>query len=667
MSSIIHNDGKKDPELEIAEYFVQIRESDINDFDLDRPIVVNVGEHDLIQSIYLEDKEKFRKILKEGIVWALLHYNYNETDEEWETYKESVRYDISPIIILPVNIKLHDIKAEKHEGKIITFNSDIVSVDEKETVALITKWLCLDCGREQTTGRQTYKVCIDCNSKEIESKGIVNSESIQRVLLREPMDEAKHSTQQTFVGEIHSEYVGNVYMGDKKKVTGIFRSVPIQKKFGTSQRNMPTIDIISLEPADKIRTVLPSEELLERINNLIKEDKLVDLMTKSFAYHIYGNKEQKLSLLLSMIGGSNEGESRGSIHVLFIGDPSTSKSETAKKVIPVSHKAMFTTGKGSTGAGLVMGMEKLADGRLIPQMGPVALCHKGHVVIDEFDKMDEKDRGYLHEVMEQQMISFAKGGKYLRIPAQTTIIACANPKFSRWDEELSIHDNLPFPASLLSRFDLKFRYLDRPNFDLDTAISNHVMQMRDGLPSDLLSEDDLMAFINYARMLDPKITEQAKKRAMSFYVALRNNKDNPKDSITIDHRQFEGLIRISTAYAKFHFRSVVDIDCVEKAIELYKSSLESFGMNVGKGMSQSGMENFHIKNATNFEKREHIIHQMFHKLADPEDGLVVKSDLIDLIKEEGLFEDIYKMERMVSKMEESGTLSSKGNCYKWTG
>ena len=201
MSSIIHNDGKKDPELEIAEYFVQIRESDINDFDLDRPIVVNVGEHDLIQSIYLEDKEKFRKILKEGIVWALLHYNYNETDEEWETYKESVRYDISPIIILPVNIKLHDIKAEKHEGKIITFNSDIVSVDEKETVALITKWLCLDCGREQTTGRQTYKVCIDCNSKEIESKGIVNSESIQRVLLREPMDEAKHSTQQTFVGK----------------------------------------------------------------------------------------------------------------------------------------------------------------------------------------------------------------------------------------------------------------------------------------------------------------------------------------------------------------------------------------------------------------------------------------------------------------------------------
>jgi len=667
MSSIEHNTGRTEPELEIAEYFVQTREGDLFEFDIERPIVIDVGEHELIQNIYLDDKENFRKIVKTGIVNALLHYNYTETDEEWEYFKESIQHDISPIITFPINIKLHNIKAEKHEGKIITFNSDIVSVDEKETVALITRWSCLECGGEQTTGRPVLKVCQFCQSKDVEAKGIVNSESVQRVLLREPMGEAKHSTQQTFVGEIHSEYVGNVYMGDRKKVTGIFRSIPILKKFGNSQRNMPTIDIISLEPADKIRTILPTPELLERFETLIKEDRLVELMTKSFAYHIYGNKDQKLSLILSMIGGSNEGESRGSIHVLLIGDPSTSKSETAKKVINVSHKAMFTTGKGSTGAGLVMGMEKLADGRLIPQMGPVALCHKGHVVIDEFDKMDEKDRGYLHEVMEQQMISFAKGGKYLRIPAQTTIIACANPKFSKWDEELSIHDNLPFPASLLSRFDLKFRYLDRPNYDLDTAIAEHVMKMRDGLPHDLLTEDEIMAFINHARMLTPKITPEAKKCAMDFFVKLRNNKNNPKDSITIDQRQFEGIIRISTAYAKFHFRSVVDIDCVEKSIELYKSSLLSFGMDVGDGMAQSGIADYHVKNATNFEKREHVIHKLFAKLADPEDQLVVKSELIESIREAELFEDDYKLDKMINRMEEQGTLSTRGNCYKWTG
>lgn len=667
MSSIEHNTGRTEPELEIAEYFVQVRENDIANFDVETPLIVDINEHELITDIYHNDKENFRKILKTGILNALLHYNHSETDEEWEIFKESIQHDINPIITFPVNIKLHDIKAEKHEGKMITFNSDIVSVDEKETVALVTKWHCLDCGQDQTVSRPVLKTCQQCQSKELESKGIVVSESVQRILLREPMGEAKNSTQQTFVGEIHSEYVGNVYMGDKKKVTGVFRSIPIPKKFGVNQRNMPTIDIISLEPADKIRTILPTPELLQKLQDLIKKDELVDLITKSFAYHIYGNKEQKLSLILSMIGGSSEGESRGSIHVLLIGDPSTSKSETAKKVIPVSHKAMFTTGKGSTGAGLVMGMEKLADGRLVPQMGPVALCHKGHVVIDEFDKMDEKDRGYLHEVMEQQMISFAKGGKYIRIPAQTTIIACANPKFSKWDEDLSIHDNLPFPASLLSRFDLKFRYLDKPNYDLDTRIAEHVMKMRDGLPTDLLTEDDIMAFINHARMITPKITPEAKKCAMDFFVKLRNNKDNPKDSITIDQRQFEGIIRISTAYAKFHFRSVVDVDCVEKSIELYKSSLLSFGMNVGEGMTQAGMQDYHVKNATNFEKREHVIHKIFAKLADPEDQLVVKSDLIEAVREAELFEDDFKMDKMINRMEEQGTLSTRGNCYKWTG
>ena len=176
-----------------------------------------------------------------------------------------------------------------------------------------------------------------------------------------------------------------------------------------------------------------------------------------------------------------------------------------------------------------------------------------------------------------------------------------------------------------------------------------------------------MAFINHARTLTPKITPDAKKCAMDFFVKLRNNKNNPKDSITIDQRQFEGIIRISTAYAKFHFRSVVDIDCVEKSIELYKSSLLSFGMNVEDGMAQSGIADYHAKNATNFEKREHVIHKLFAKLADPEDQLVVKSDLMDSIKDAELFDDEFKMEKMISRMEEQGTLSTRGTCYKWTG
>ena len=90
-------------------------------------------------------------------------------------------------------------------------------------------------------------------------------------------------------------------------------------------------------------------------------------------------------------------------------------------------------------------------------------------------------------------------------------------------------------------------------------------------------------------------------------------------------------------------------------------------MNVGDGMAQSGIADYHAKNATNFEKREHVIHKLFAKLADPDDQLVVKSDLMDSIKEAELFDDEFKMEKMISRMEEQGTLSTRGNCYKWTG
>ena len=86
---------------------------------------------------------------------------------------------------------------------------------------------------------------------------------------------------------------------------------------------------------------------------------------------------------------------------------------------------MFTTGKGSTTAGLLIGMEKMADGRLIPMAGPVVLCNEGCVVIDEFDKMTDHDRASLHEAMEQQQVSITKAGKQITAPAITTIIACS--------------------------------------------------------------------------------------------------------------------------------------------------------------------------------------------------------------------------------------------------
>ena len=91
---------------------------------------------------------------------------------------------------------------------------------------------------------------------------------------------------------------------------------------------MNLIDVFNIQSTEAVKTLLPSPELLEKLQNLAKDKKLADLITDSFAYHIYGHETEKLSIILAQIGGTKTETRRGSIHVLLIGDPSTSKSET---------------------------------------------------------------------------------------------------------------------------------------------------------------------------------------------------------------------------------------------------------------------------------------------------------------------------------------------------
>lgn len=605
-----------------------------------------------------------------------IHFDYAE-----ET-KEKIKVRIGNYT---VQKGLREISAEVID-KLIGVSGMVVRSSEVKPLAKKIAYRCLNCdtiNEALLKGLSLKKPqkCSNCSEKELE----MDSDSsyftdFQLVRLQElpedlPAGQLPHYVEVTVMDDL----VDRCRPGDRVLLTGIVRieheqlTPQIRTNLFRLRMEGNNIEYLGGLAGNKdtrtVERMAISNEDEKQIFTIASKSDAYDKLIASFAPHIYGHEIIKEAILLLIVGSVtkklDDGSTRrGDINIFLVGDPGTAKSEMLKYAAKIAPRGLYTSGRGTTAAGLTAAVIRDKSGIMMLEAGAVVLGDQGLVCIDEFDKIKPEDRSSLHEVMEQQTCSVAKGGIVATLNARTSILSAANPMYGKYDPFKNITENVNLPVPLLTRFDLIYVIRDTPEREKDSRIAGHILEIHrdvEHAAQPAIEIDLFRKYLAYAKQIEPNLTVEVIELLKDYYLKMRNV--DSEGMITVTPRQLEALIRLATARARLLLKDNVETEDADRAIYLVQRMLETAGVDVNTGKVDLGV--LHGKPHSEISKLK-LFMEVFNALSGADKNDVEEKNFINELIKTGKFSEEEAKTYIMKAMQNGQIYERKSGFYAKT-